>query len=158
MVMVCKDTVFEEVSRTTGYAGCKRVASGDAGGYQRLFVTDASREMLERFYVEGCQDVLDALLRTGMVCHVSPATLVEGVSSEDFCLELSVSDLCNDCMLSGCKDLIESYLVNSILGKWYVMTNEASGVEAATVSQRRVLDELVGLMYWRGRPERPKLA
>ena len=47
-----KARVYDEVAKTTSYTGVKM--QGDESAYDRIFTTDADREMLERFWVEAC--------------------------------------------------------------------------------------------------------
>ena len=45
-----KNDVYEEVAKTTSYAGAK---TDDATAYDKIFTTDADKEMLERFWQES---------------------------------------------------------------------------------------------------------
>lgn len=152
-VCVCKDSVFEEVAKTTSYVGSKLLESVP-GAYHRIYVTDASREMLERFYVEGCRDISSLLGESHVASMIALPTLVCGESCDDFEVSFSVSEQCNMDVLSGIKDLMHSYLVYVTLGKWYAISfpdkSEESMHDASMVFQ-----ELSGILHLRIRPSRP---
>ena len=51
-----KDTVYNEVAKTTSYTGAKM--EGDEGAYDRIFTTDEDKIMLERFWNESKNKVV----------------------------------------------------------------------------------------------------
>ena len=54
-----KNEVLEEVAKTSAYSGSKMTE--DEGAYERIFTTDADREMLERFWSESQVAVCEAM-------------------------------------------------------------------------------------------------
>ena len=56
---VKKNEVLEEVAKTSSYSGSKMTE--DEGAYERIFTTDADREMLERFWSESQVAVCEAM-------------------------------------------------------------------------------------------------
>ena len=53
-----KIDVYDEVAKTTSYVGLKKIDADDKL-YDRVFTTDADRDLLERFWREACNAVTD---------------------------------------------------------------------------------------------------
>ena len=56
-LLVTKINVYDEVSKTSSYTGAKMDDNGS--GYMRIFTIDEDRVVLERFWNEACNKVVD---------------------------------------------------------------------------------------------------
>lgn len=147
---VSKAGVYEEVAKGSNYTGAKMV--GDEGAYERIFVTDEDRLLLERFWVEACS-AATAALRPFLVA-VSAQPESHGVDlSADYVAELELSSMFDDSLSDSMQGSLFSYFVAALLSKWYKYANkpeaESYGVEALGY-----IEDVVRKAYWRKKPTR----
>ena len=140
---VNKVDVYDEVAKTTSYAGAKMV--GDEGAYLRIFTTDADQEMLERFWNEAESGAIDQLKPYIGTWSNEDGLKVELVLSSGFDINLKDS----------IQSSLFSYFVAMIVSKWFKLTNKgeaaAYGVEAVGA-----MDDVMSKIYHRKRPVREK--
>ena len=112
-IVIDKEAVYEEVAKTTSYTGAKM--DEDPGAYDRIFTTDEDREQLERFWGESCTGLCEALKR-----------FLESVgeSGGRYVLELEVSESFDAVLRGPMEKEAASYMVLSIVSKWYAFTNK----------------------------------
>lgn len=132
-----KDKVMHEVAKATSYTGAKMMGE-DPGAYDRIFVSDEEREMLERYWVEACSIATDTL--KPWLNRVSSQPIHHGVDIEtDYEVVLSMSDRYDGSLTDSVQSALLSYFVATILSKWYRLTNkgemEAYATEAAAMLQ-----------------------
>lgn len=142
VLSIDKEAVYEEVARTTSYAGAKMA---DEGAYDRIFTTDEDKLQLDRFWGE-CRST---------VCNRLKRVLVsEGEANGSFFLFLCMSDSFDEVFAGSMQDSLFSFFVMGITAKWYVFTNkeEVGGYasEAATY-----LEDMMRKAFFKRKPVRP---
>jgi len=137
---ICKRDVYEEVAKTTAYTGAKKV--DDEASYDRVFVADADRLMLERYWRETCNAVTDAL-KEFVVAVSEQSTISSKIDLDNnYEIELSLSDLYNQALTSSIRESLFSCFVESVISKWYAITNKEEA-QAAAINAQALLDDAV---------------
>lgn len=152
---ICKRDVYEEVAKTTAYTGAKKVE--DEASYDRIFATDADRLMLERFWRESCNAVTDQLKEfiTDVRSQPSISTMVDLDCNYE--IKLSLSDLFDVTLTDSINSSLFSFFVESIISKWYLITNKEEA-EAAATNAVGMLGDAVHKIYNRKKPTRKPYA
>lgn len=137
-ITIDKSKVWHEVAKATSYTGAKMMAD-DPGAYNRIFVSDEEREMLERYWVEACSLATDTL--KPWLSEVGSQPIHHGVDiTTDYEATLSMSDRYDASLTDSVQAALLSFFVATILSKWYRLTNksetEAYATEAAAMLQR----------------------
>jgi len=118
ILKVNKAQVYDEVAKTTSYAGLKAMTKDDMASYSRMFTTDEDRMMLERFWNETCDMVTDTL--KPFLSSVSEVTISHGVElSRDYSITLEMGNSYDERLTESINNSIYSYFVQSITGKWF---------------------------------------
>ncbi len=124
---VNKSYVFDEVSMTSGYVGAKLLEGGDDSAYNRIFVTDADKLLIERFWAEACVMVTN-ILKPYLVSVVN-LPIEHGVALDNnYVVELKVSDKFNDSLQSSLEASLFSLFIKVILSKWYDISNKSDSI------------------------------
>lgn len=139
---VNKESVLNEVSQTTSYAGAKME---DEHAYERIFTTDEDKSMLERFWSES----------KNMVCSSLKKVLQsETEEGGEYMVELSLSAAFDESLRESMERSLFSFFVMNIASKWYTFTNksEATGYasEAATY-----MEDVKQKALYKKKPVRP---
>lgn len=151
-ITIEKDQVWNEVAKATSYTGAKMMGD-DPTAYDRIFVSDEEREMLERYWVEACSIATDALKEWLKTVSVQP--IHHGVDMvTDYVVSLSVADQYPTALNDSVKSDLTSYFVAVILSKWYRLTNKAES-EAYATEGSAILMNAVNKLFHRIRPTRP---
>lgn len=139
-----KDDVYNEVAKTTSYTGAKMLgANKDDEIYDRIFTTDADREMLDRFWAEACNAATEVFKPFLMSIDVK-----DGYSAT-----LEMSSAFDTNLVNGIQSSVLCFLATSIVGKWYQFTNkEESGIYAKEAAN--ILEDVKRKIYFRKRPRR----
>lgn len=116
-VTVRKSDVLDEVGRTTAYIGSKKVENKKEE-YERISTTESDGGMLERFWMESCDALVNLLRR-----FISSISSTAG-EDKDFELTLSMSDRFDINLVSSINSSAFSFFVNSIIAKWSEITNK----------------------------------
>lgn len=136
-ITIEKDKVMHEVAKATSYTGAKMMAD-DPGAYDRIFVSDEEREMLERYWVEACSLVTGTLKPWLSSVNVQPIHHGADITT-DYEATLSMSDRYDASLTDSVQAALLSFFVATILSKWYRLTNkgetEAYANEAAAMLQ-----------------------
>lgn len=147
---VSKTQVYNEVAKTTSYAGQKMV--DDESAYSRIFTTDADREMLERYWVEACAGATN-LLKPWLV-SVGAQPESHGVDlGNDYTVTLQVSDRYDESLTDSVETSLYSYVVNTILAKWFVLSNKGETEAYATMAVG-MMEDVLQKLYYQKKPER----
>lgn len=139
---VNKQAVYEEVAKTTSYAGAKM--EGDESAYERIFTTDEDQEMLERFWNEAASGAVDQLKPFIARCS----------NEEGFAVELELSSGFDTSLRDSIESSLFSYFVTMIVSKWFKMANKAEA-ESYGVDAVGAMDDVMKKIYHRKRPVRP---
>lgn len=138
---VNKLAVYDEVAKTTSYAGAKMV--GDESAYERIFTTDEDREMLERFWNEAASGAIDSL-----------KPYVDAWSNgDDFEVDLRLSSGFDINLEDSIRCSLFSYFVAMIVSKWFKITNKAEA-ESYGVEAEGAMKDVMSKIHHRRRPVR----
>lgn len=112
-ISIKKSDVYEEVAKTTAYIGAKNKLEDGKSAFDQVFVTDADLAMIERFYNESVDILINLLKR-----------FVAELNSENGNInwKLSMSDRFDNNLGTSITHSATSFLVNSIIGKWCEIT------------------------------------
>ncbi len=112
-ISIKKSDVYEEVAKTTAYIGAKNKLEDSKSAFDQVFVTDADLAMIERFYNESVDILMNLLKR-----------FVADLNSENGNInwKLSMSDRFDSNLGTFITSSATSFLVNSIIGKWCEIT------------------------------------
>ena len=131
-IYISKADVYEEVAKTTAYTGAKQAT--DEGGFDKVFLSDAETEMLDRYWNEVCTDI--SLRLSEWIVDVEPSSAT---------ITLAVADGFNDALTDSLTQAITSYFVTTLLYKWYsiAMPTLAEGMVAESITHIKRVTELV---------------
>lgn len=147
--IVNKRHVYEEIAKTTSYAGAKDAA--DETAYDRVFTTDADRLMLERFWREACNAVTDQL--KPYIKNVNEQPESNGIDlNRDYEAELELTSRFDMSLKDSIENSLFSFFVNSIMGKWYKFTNKDE-VESVTADAIGMLTDAMRKITYKKKPE-----
>lgn len=112
-ISVKKSDVYEEVAKTTAYIGAKNKLEDGKSAFDQVFVTDADLAMIERFYNESVDALMNLLKQ-----------FVEEITEDNGNIKwrLTLSSRFDVKMEPSIIRSVSSYLVNSIIGKWCEIT------------------------------------
>ena len=134
ILTVNKEKVYEEVAKTTSYTGAKM---DDELAYDRIFTTDEDKSMLERFWCESKNTLLD-----------------ETEADSEYRLSLGLSNSFDEALKESMQRSLFSFFVMNVTAKWYTFTNkeEAAGyaTEAATY-----MEDIMRKAFFKRKPMRP---
>lgn len=153
IMTINKSKVWHEVAKATSYTGAKMVTGDDPGAYDRIFTTDEDREMMERFWVEACSLVTSQLRE--WVKTVTAQPIHHGVDvTTDYEVTLSLADAWPTTLQDSVQSSLLSFVVATILSKWYRLTNKGEMEAYANEAAAHLTDAELKL-YQRKRPSRP---
>jgi hypothetical protein len=152
-ITISKSLVWHEVAKATNYTGAKMVTQEDSGAYDRISTIDEDREMMERFWVEACSLVTSQLKE--WVKTVEDQPIHHGVDvTSDYEVTLSVADAWPTALLDSVQSSLLSFVVATILSKWYRLTNKGEVEAYSNEAAAHLVDAQIKL-YQRVRPTRP---
>lgn len=128
---VNKQLVYNEVAKTTAYTGAKQLTDKDRDAYKRIFTTDADRLMLERYFIEACNELTEALMPYLHSVSSHPAS--NGVDDQDYVVVIEIADTWPaDALKDATEGTMFSFFVNYIVSMWYMLQKkeEAAGYMA----------------------------
>lgn len=143
-----KSDVYEEVAKTTAYIGAKNKLEDGKSAFDQVFVTDADLTMIERFFNESLDALRNVLKR-----------LISGVSGVDGTItwQLEMPSRFDDNLLSSINSSANSFLVNSIIGKWFEITANDKVKEYADNAAALLLD-IKDKAFFKKKPTRTKIS
>ncbi len=149
-ITINKSFVYDEVAKTTSYAGSKLL--GDERAYQRIFTTDDDQMMLERFWAEACNAATG--LFKPFVTSVSSNPPSHGIAlSNNYEVKLQLPDRYDTSLSDSVESSLFSYFVSYIVGKWYKFTNKAEA-DALLQEATNLLEDVKRKIYYRKKPTR----
>ena len=148
IITIKKSDVFEEVAKTTAYIGAKNKLDDGKSAFDQVFVTDADLAMIERFYNESVDTLMNLLKR-----------FIEEVNGEEGNInwKLSLSSRFDIKMEPSIIRSASSYLVNSIVGKWCEITAPDKVKEYAENAAALLLD-IKDKTFFKKKPTRIKIS
>lgn len=148
-----KANVYDEVAKTSAYAGSKKMAE-DAGAYARVFTTDEDRLLLERFWLETCNNATNIL--KPFLVSVETQPISHGIDiSRNYNVELEVSSSYDDTLTESVETSLYSYFVLAILAKWYAVANNVDA-EATALEASASMKDMIQKIYYKKKPVRVK--
>lgn len=144
---VNKTIVWTEAAKIAGYTGYK-LADEDAGAYDRLMLTDADQESLQRFWEEAAAGANTAL-RELLDPSATPVTTLDG----DYCAKLWMSRSYDTALTGSIEASLRGYFIASIVGRWYKLSHKAEA-ESYFMEAAAALDDALRKLYSRKRPTR----
>lgn len=145
---ITKSDIYEEVAKTTAYIGAKNKLEDGKSAFDQVFVTDADLTMIERFFNES----LDAL-RNVLKRFISGGSGVDGTIT----WQLEMPSRFDDNLLESIKSSANSFLVNSIIGKWFEITANDKVKEYADNAAALLLD-IKDKAFFKKKPTRTKIS
>lgn len=145
---ITKSDIYEEVAKTTAYIGAKNKLEDGKSAFDQVFVTDADLTMIDRFFNESLDSLRNVLKR-----------FVSGVSVADVTItwQLEISSRFDDNLLESIKSSANSFLVNSIIGKWCEITANDKVKEYADNAAALLLD-IKDKAFFKKKPTRTKIS
>ena len=144
-----KSDVYEEVAKTTAYIGAKNKLEDGKSAFDQVFVTDADLTMIERFFNES----LDAL-RNVLKRFISGGSGVDGTIT----WQLEMPSRFDDNLLSSINSSANSFLVNSIIGKWCEIIANDKVKEYADNDAAALLLDIKDKAFLKKKPTRTKIS
>lgn len=144
---ITKSEIYEEVAKTTAYIGAKNKLEDGKSAFDQVFVTDADMNMIDRFFNES----LDAL-RNVLKRFVSGGSGVGATIT----WQLEMPSRFDDNLLESIKSSSNSFLVNSIIGKWCEITANDKVKEYADNAAALLLD-IKEKAFFKKKPTRKKI-
>ena len=145
---ITKSDIYEEVAKTTAYIGAKNKLEDGKSAFDQVFVTDADLTMIDRFFNESLESLRNVLKR-----------FVSGVSVADVTItwQLEMPSRFDDNLLESIKSSANSFLVNSIIGKWCEITANDKVKEYADNAAALLLD-IKDKAFFKKKPTRTKIS
>lgn len=140
--------IYEEVAKTTAYIGAKNKLEDGKSAFDQVFVTDADLTMIERFFNES----LDAL-RNVLKRFISGGSGAEGTIT----WQLEMPSRFDGNLLSSINSSSNSFMVNSIIGKWCEITANDKVKEYADNAAALLLD-IKEKAFFKKKPTRTKIS
>ena len=143
-----KNDIYEEVAKTTAYIGKKATVDDGKSAFDQIFVTEADLSMIERFFNES----LDAL-RNVLKRFISGGSGVDGTIN----WELEMPSRFDGNLLDSINSSANSFLVNSIIGKWCeIVANEK--VKGYADNAAALLLDINDKAFFKKKPTRTKIS
>lgn len=145
---ITKSNIYEEVAKTTAYIGAKNKLEDGKSAFDQVFVTDADLTMIDRFFNESLDSLRNVLKR-----------FISGVSVADVTItwQLEMPSRFDDNLLESIKSSVNSFLVNSIIGKWCEITTNDKVKEYADNAAALLLD-IKDKAFFKKKPTRTKIS
>lgn len=143
-----KNDIYEEVAKTTAYIGKMATIEDGKSAFDQIFVTEADLAMIERFFNES----LDAL-RNVLKRFISGGSGVDGTIN----WELEMPSRFDGNLLSSINSSANSFLVNSIIGKWCEIAANDKVKEYADNAAALLLD-INDKAFYKKKPTRTKIS
>lgn len=147
---VNKQKVYDEVAKTTAYAGAKM--TDDSGAYDRIFTTNADRMMLERFWVEAC-NVATEEFKPFIISVSEQSEGYEVDLTKNYSVELELSSRFDTNLKGSMETSLFSFFVATIVGKWCKFTDKGETDSYINDAQKAMMD-IRSKMYYRKKPMR----
>lgn len=146
IITVKKSDVYEEVAKTTAYIGAKNKLEDGKSAFDQVFVTDADLAMIERFYNESVDSLMNLLKQ-----------FVDEIVEDNGNIywKLTLSSRFDIKMEPSIIRSVSSFLVNSIIGKWCEITAPDKVKEYAGNAAALLLD-IKDKVFHKSAPSREK--
>ena len=145
---ITKSNIYEEVAKTTAYIGAKNKLEDGKSAFDQVFVTDADLTMIDGFFNESLDSLINVLKR-----------FISGVSVADVTItwQLEMPSRFDDNLLESIKSSANSFLVNSIIGKWCEITANDK-VKGYADNAAALLLDIKDKAFFKKKPTRTKIS
>lgn len=140
VLTVIKDTVYQEVSKTTAYTGAKMKDEPQA--CDRIPVIDADKVQLDRFWEEACHTATQLFM----------PFLVTTEQNGDYVATLQMSGSYDVNLNDSVQGALGSMFVNHLIRKWFEVTNRGD-LELYQQLEIDALRKLRSMIYFRKKPK-----
>lgn len=147
-LIIRKNDIYEEVAKTTAYIGKNTTVEDGKSVFDQIFVTDADLAMIERFFNESLDSLRNVLKR-----FISGGSGVDGTIT----WELEMPSRFDENLLSSINSSANSFMVNSIIGKWCEITANDKVKEYADNAAALLLD-IKDKAFFKKKPTRTKIS
>ena len=143
-----KNDIYEEVAKTTAYIGKNKTVEDGKSVFDQIFVTDADLSMIERFFNESLDSLINVLKR-----------FISGGSGADGTItwELEMPSRFDENLLSSINSSANSFIVNSMIGKWCEITANDKVKEYVDNAAALLLD-IKDKAFFKKKPTRTKIS
>ena len=155
IISIGKESVYEEVKKTTEYTASKMGEDQDA--YNRIAAIDSDKTLLDRFFNEAKADVTD-IIKPFITSIPSTGKTTYGKNIKDvfeFSADLNLPNLFESNLLESIESTITSYFTNYIVSQWYKFTNKKESEGFKVLAESCIID-LRRKIYYRKSPTRQK--
>lgn len=146
VLSINKEAVLREVSQLSHYVGAKMAENTEGGGiqssYDRISIVDEDNPLLNRFWDESKNIVCDRLKRW---------LKSEEESTSTYYLTLDLSEHFSTPLLPSLERSLFSFFVNSIISKWFMITNKGEAAAYAEGASSH-LEDIFKKVFWRPCP------
>lgn len=146
-ITISRDKVYESVAKETVYVGGRSIAADEAT-YDKVFVTDDDRQMLDNMYRDICQS-LNAMFAEFLTA-TTETSANPSVRDKDYSITLTLPDNSNGTVLTTIDSDIYSFVTNALLAGWL----SKIGIESAALYQeeaKSMSDTILHKIYARRR-------
>lgn len=147
-ISITKNSIYEEVAKTTAYLGAKNKLDDGKSAFDQIFVTDADLAMIERFYNESKDALLNLLKRFMPTIGSSTNGNINWTLSMPSRFDTNMSD--------SITSSATSFIVNSIVAKWCEITANDKVKEYADNAASLLLD-IKDKVFNKTKPTRTKI-
>lgn len=147
-ISITKSSIYEEVAKTTAYLGAKNKLDDGKSAFDQIFVTDADLAMIERFYNESKDALLNLLKRFMPTIGSSTDGNINWTLSMPSRFDTNMSD--------SITSSATSFIVNSIVAKWCEITANDKVKEYADNASALLLD-IKDKVFNKTKPTRTKI-
>ncbi len=144
-ISISKAEVYNEVTKTTHYSGAKAVGEDPAVAFDRIALTSADQELLDRYWGEACAMATECVRQ--FVETVGAQTAASTAYTATLSLPPNYDTRLNDSVLLSLK----SFFVNYIVAKWNMSANKPD-VSAYMTEAGNMLSDVRSKIYYRKRP------
>lgn len=150
--IVNKADVYDEVAKTTSYAGAK-MPGDDKSAYDRIFTTDEDRTMLERFWAEACNAATDLFKPFLLDVTSYTGSAATDITQRHYEVTLELSGSFDTSLNGSIGSSLFSFFTDLIVSKWFKFANkgEAEGYAAEAAA---MLEDVRSKLYYRKKPRR----
>lgn len=153
MITINADDVFNEVAMTTAYVGGKATTK-EENVYDKVFVTDEDRDLINRFWNEACnattqqlKDVIESILTE--ICYKDKDD--NDIKKVVYKIALHVSKDFDLNMRNDIETSLFSFFVDYIVSKWFRFCNREE-CEVYATNATGAMEDAVKKVYHRKRP------
>ena len=148
VITIKRSDVYEEVAKTTAYIGAKNKLEDGKSAFDQVFVTDADMTMIDRFFNESLDSLRNVLKR-----FISGGSGAGGTIT----WQLEMPSRFDDNLLESINSSSNSFLVNSIIGKWCEITANDKVKEYADNASALLFD-IKEKAFFKKKPTRTKIS